>query len=79
MLDRLVGKKLVGTKQVLRALESNLGTVLYVAEDADTKLVNPLIRLACESGIEIIKIETMKTLGKMCDVDVKTATALLLE
>lgn len=79
MLDRIVGKKVVGTKQVFRALDSGKGTVLYVAKDADTKLINPLIDLASGSGIKIIEIETMKTLGKMCSVDVKSAAALVLE
>ena len=79
MLDRIVGKKVVGTKQVLRSLENGYGKVLYVAKDADTKLTNPLIDLASECGIEIIEVETMKTLGKMCSIDVKSAAALTLE
>lgn len=79
MLDRIVGKKVIGTKQVSKALKEGLGKVLYVAKDADTRLINPLINLASSNGIQVIEIEDMKTLGTMCSIQVKSATALLMD
>ena len=78
MLDRIVGKKVVGTKQVLKSLKNKDGKVLYVAKDADLNLVEPLKELANNCGIKIIEVDNMKTLGRMCSVDVKSAAALEL-
>ncbi len=79
MLDRIVGKKVVGTKQVRKSLKNGEGKVLYVAKDADLNLVEPLKVLANNCGIKIIEVDSMKTLGRICSVDVKSATALELE
>lgn len=79
MVDRLLGKKVIGIKQSIKAIESGEGVVLYIAEDADMKLINPLIDLAEKNGIEVKSIETMKKLGKMCGIDVKSAATLILE
>ena len=71
MIDRLVGKKVIGIKQATKAIKNGKGTVLYVAKDAEKKLIIPLVELACNNNIKIIDIDTMKDLGKMCGIDVK--------
>ena len=43
MLDKIVGKKVIGVKQCQKLI--NNGKVLYVAKDAISKLVLPLIEL----------------------------------
>ena len=40
MLDRIVGKKVIGIKQCIKAIKSNEGKVLYIAKDADAKLIS---------------------------------------
>ena len=79
MVDRLLGRKVIGIKQSIKAIENGEGVILYVAHDADVKLINPLIDLAKKSGIEVKSVETMKKLGKMCGIDVKSAATLILE
>ncbi len=79
MVDRILGEKVIGIKQSTKAIQHGEGKVLYVAEDADMMLINPLICLAKEKNIDIRSIETMKKLGKMCGIEVKAATALILE
>ena len=46
MLDKIVGKKVIGVKQCQKLIKN--GNVLYVAKDAISKLVLPLIELAKE-------------------------------
>ncbi|MGL5951197.1 MAG: ribosomal L7Ae/L30e/S12e/Gadd45 family protein, partial [Cetobacterium sp.] len=77
MLDRIVGKKKIGIKQCMRYISE--GIVLYVAKDADSKLISPLIQLANEKNIKIVEISTMKELGKMSSIDVNCAATLSLE
>ncbi len=79
MVDRILGEKVIGIKQSTKAIENGKGRVLYIAQDADMALINPLLCLAKEKKIDIKSIETMKKLGKMCGIEVKAATALILE
>lgn len=52
---------------------------MYVSKDADESLIKPLIELAEENSIDIIKVDTMKELGRLCGIDVSAATAALLK
>lgn len=78
MVTRLVGEKVVGVKQTAKALKNNLGCKLYVAKDADSKLLEPILKLAAGRSLEIIEIDTMKELGVLCGIDVSAATALII-
>ena len=79
MLVRIVVKKVIGIKQCTKLLKSGEGKVLYVAKDANAKLISPIIQLAKEKNIKIVEIPTMKELGKMSSIDVKSAAVLTLE
>ncbi|NEZ77654.1 50S ribosomal protein L7ae-like protein [Clostridium botulinum] len=79
MIDRLKGNKVVGVKQTVKALKNNTVKTLYVSKDADESLIKPLIELAEENSIDIIKVDTMKELGRLCGINVSAATAALLK
>ena len=79
MLDRIVVKKVIGIKQCTKLLKSNEGKVLYVANDADARLISPLIELAEKENIKIVEISTMKELGLMSGIEVKSAATLIIE
>ena len=79
MLDRNVEKKVIGIKQCTKLLKSDEGKVLYVAKDANAKLISPIIQLAKEKNINIVEISTMKELGEISGIDVKSSTVLILE
>ncbi|MEG2741952.1 MAG: ribosomal L7Ae/L30e/S12e/Gadd45 family protein [Clostridium sp.] len=78
MVTRLEGEKVVGIKQTAKALKNNLGSKLYVAKDADSKLLEPILKLAVENSLEVIHVDTMKELGTLCGIDVSAATALVI-
>lgn len=78
MVERLVGKKTVGIKQSIKAIKNGQVKDLYVANDAETRLIEPVVKLAEEMSIEIHYVNTMKDLGKLCGIDVGAATAALL-
>ena len=79
MLDRIVGKKVIGIKQSTKLIKNGEGKVLYVAKDANAKLISPIIQLAKEKNIDIVEITTMKELGKISGIDVKSSAVLTLE
>ena len=79
MLDRIVGKKVIGIKQSTKLIKNGEGKVLYVAKDANAKLISPIIQLAEEKNIKIVEVSTMKELGKIGGIDVKSSAILTLE
>ena len=79
MVDRLLGKKVIGIKQSTKAMKNGEGKILYVAKNANDKMVAPLVELAEKCGIEIKHVKNMKILGEMCGIDVKSAVALILD
>ena len=79
MLDKIVEKKVIGIKQCLKFIKLGKGKVLYVANDADARLILPLIELAEKENIKIVEISTMKELGLMSGIEVKSAATLIIE
>lgn len=72
-------KKTVGIKQTAKALKHDHAKTLYIAEDADHNLVQQLIDLAKNKNVEVIKIDSMRKLGKACGIDVGAAAAAALK
>ena len=70
--------KVVGTKQVLRALKTGSLQRVYVANDADTFLFQQVIRAAEAAGVPAVRVASMKELGEACGVEVSAAAAGLL-
>ncbi len=67
--------KVVGVKQVRRALSDGRAKRLYLAQDADPQLTQPLERQAQEQGVETVRVQSMRALGKACGVAVGAAVA----
>ena len=79
MLNRLkIENKLVGTKQVKRALNGDDVKIVYLAKDADREVVSTIINLCEDKNIDIYYLDTMEELGKACQIDVSAAVAALL-
>jgi len=80
MINRLSGNKVVGVKQTVKSIKNGRAKTVYVANDADEKFIQPVVQLAQDNSIEIVNIDSMKELGKLCGIDVGAATcAVLLE
>ena len=67
--------KVVGVKQVRRALAAGRIKRLYLAKDADPQLTESLERQGREQGVEVAWADTMKALGKACGIAVGSAVA----
>lgn len=73
------GRKVVGTKQVLRALKAGTVSRVYVGNDADTFIYQQIVRAAEDARVPCVRVPSMKELGMVCGVDVSTAAAGLLK
>lgn len=80
MLNKLEKEnKIVGTKQVIRCLKNDKIELIYLAKDARGKNIDLIKKIAKDEEIEIFEVESMKKLGKICDIDVNAAVAALLK
>jgi len=70
--------KVIGIKQTTKALLKDEAAVLYIAKDAESRVTEPLENLAKEKGVQIIKVPSMKELGKAFGIEVGAATAAIL-
>lgn len=79
LLDELkTAKKVVGVKQLRKALESGTVKKVFLAADADPMLTEPIVE-KCESmNITVISVPTMKQLGAACNISVHAAAAAIL-
>ena len=76
MLNELTNAaKVVGVKQVRRALANGQAKRLYLAKDADPQLTRPLAEQAQGQGVEVVWADTMKALGRACGIAVGAAVA----
>jgi large subunit ribosomal protein L7A len=69
--------KVVGTKQTQKAIDKDQTQVVYVAKDAEERVVAPIIRLCEEKDLELVLVDTMSELGKACGIKVGAAAAAI--
>ena len=79
MLEELKqGQRLVGAKQTRRALKDGRAKKLFMAKDADPRLLQPLVQEAVRTGVRVEQVDTMKQLGEACGIAVGAAVAVLV-
>jgi large subunit ribosomal protein L7A len=81
-LDELISnarRKVVGTKQTIKALENGEAIFVFIARDAEDKVTQPVLALCESCNIEPQYVESMAQLGKMCGIKVKAAVAAITE
>ena len=76
--DLRLGKKVVGIKQLRRAVQQGSVRQVFLAEDADPMLTDPIRRMCEETGVSVAEVPTMAELGKACGISVKASAAGLL-
>lgn len=78
MIQELSGpNKVVGAKQAKRALRDGRAVRLYMALDADPRLLQPLVQEAVNRQVPVSQVPNMKELGAACGIAVGAAVAVL--
>ena len=72
-------KRVVGTKQVLRALNDGKAAKVFLGKDADGFIYHRVQALCEQLKVPVTVVDSMKELGKLCAVSVKTAAAAVLK
>lgn len=71
--------KVVGLKESTRALKNKEVRKLFIAGDAQEHIIAPLLRLAKEDSIEVVRMDTMKQLGRKCGINLNAAVVALIK
>ena len=72
------GPKVVGAKQVKRALADGRAQTVYLADDADPRVTEPIQALCQEKGVTFHQVPAMRALGEACGIAVGAAVAALV-
>lgn len=71
--------QIVGTKQTIKAIEKGVAKRVFIALDAESRVTAPILEMCREKGIEVVSVDSMKNLGKACNIEVGCAVAALPE
>ncbi len=68
----------VGAKQLKKAVKSNRARYVFLAENADPAVTEPIEELCRQHHIPITWVRTMAELGRGCGIEVGAAAAAIL-
>ena len=78
-LQRLSGSgKVVGAKQIRKALNAGKACCVFLAVNADPALTEPLAALCGKRNVELVWVRTMRDLGSACGIEVGAAAAAIV-
>lgn len=67
----------IGAKQVLKSMKNGEVLEVVVAENAERRITDKVLRLADELGIPITFVDSMKKLGKASGIEVGAAAVAI--
>ena len=73
-----VPERVVGEREVRRAMEKGALRKIFVAADGDEKVTRPVREAAAALGVEVEEVESKLRLGRACAIDRPAAAAGLL-
>lgn len=74
-----ISKKSVGLRQTLKAIEREQAKMVFVAADANSEIMNLIIRAAANKRIITQVIPSMKELGQACGFNFECVAAVIIK
>lgn len=71
--------RVMGIKQVSKAVKRGDATCVFLADDADARVTEPLAVLCQGQGVPVEHAATMADLGNACGIEVGAAAAAVLK
>ena len=68
----------VGTKQLKKAVNAGRARYVFLAENADPAITEPIEEMCGKSNIQITWVRTMAELGRACGIEVGAAAAAVV-
>jgi len=73
------GKVVVGAKQLKKAVKAGRARYVFLAENADPAVTEPLEELCTANHIQITWVPSMAELGRVCGIEVGAAAAAVVD
>ena len=77
--DMMNFKMVVGSKQLRKALDSGRAKFVYLAENADPAITEPILAKCEMNHVSYTWVRTMQELGSACGIEVGAAAAAAVE
>ncbi|MEG2378352.1 MAG: ribosomal L7Ae/L30e/S12e/Gadd45 family protein [Clostridia bacterium] len=71
-------EKVIGVKQSRKAIRDGVAKKVYVAQNADSRVREPVVALSNELKVEVVEVATMEELGHACGIGVGAAVAVII-
>jgi large subunit ribosomal protein L7A len=75
---RAAEHRAVGTNQTAKAIRRGRAQLVFVAADADRRVVEDVLAAVEGAGLVVIEVPSMRDLGRACGIAVGAAAAALL-
>ncbi|MGI6112568.1 MAG: ribosomal L7Ae/L30e/S12e/Gadd45 family protein [Mahellales bacterium] len=81
MLKEIIksSNRVVGTKQVIKAVENGKAKMVIIARDADDFIIKKIKAATDAHSVDVEYVDTMEELGAMCGIQVGAASAVILK
>ncbi|MFC5528007.1 ribosomal L7Ae/L30e/S12e/Gadd45 family protein [Cohnella yongneupensis] len=73
------GQARIGMKQTLKSVELGEAIQVYVAQDADPRMLKRIEQLCMQHNVPMTVVDSMNSLGKSCGIGVGAAMAAIVE
>ena len=70
--------KVVGVKQSTKAIKEGRAVSVFVADDAEQRVIRPIADLCREKNVPLIEVPTMTELGDAAGIDVGAAVVVII-
>ncbi len=77
--DLGTAKRIVGAKQLKKAILAATAQRVYLAQDADPAVTEPLEALCRTYGVPFFYVPSMADLGRACHIEVGAAAAAVID
>ena len=71
--------KVVGLKKLLRGLDADDVSAVYIADDAEEHIKERILEAIGEQDIHVVYVESMRELGRQCGIEVSAACAAIIK
>ena len=72
-------RRVTGIKEVTRAINKKDAVKVYIADDADRHITDPIVTLCREHQIDCERISSMKELGEAAGIDIGASAACIVD
>lgn len=80
MLSELqTAQKVVGVKQSKKMIRENQAARVFLAQDAEVRIIRPIRALCAEMNVSVTEVPTMAELGAAAGIDIGAAVVTILK